>query len=353
METRMKILFMGTPTIAQTVLESIEPYVNIVGVYTRPDKPAGRGQKEQYSPVKIHAIEKGYPIEQPRTLRTEEAIDNIRKYNPDCIVVVAYGALIPEAILAIPDYGVINIHGSLLPYYRGAAPIQRALWNGEKITGATIMQLDAGMDTGPILLTSSFPIEYTDTTYTLMQKMADTGSRALLRTLSYYMIMKEYPSLGKEEQLVLVQKEPLYSITHNDVIEDYVMNPQKQDDSKASYAKKMESEEELIQWNRASETHHQIQALSYSTTPTASSILYRDNTKPLRVKIPLGTFVDNTNQHEQGGIILGIEDSFLCIACNYGIYRLSHIRPENKKTMTAQEFYNGYCKGKGAYFSPL
>ena len=347
----MNIVFMGTPRIAQYVLEYIEQYVHIVAVYTRPDKPSGRGKKEQYSPVKQHALERGYPLEQPHTLRTQEASTILSKYQPTCVIVVAYGAILPQSLLDIPRYGVLNVHGSLLPHYRGAAPIQRALWNGEQLTGATIMQLDAGMDTGNILLTSSFPIEHHDTTYTLMEKMAEKGSRALLHTLSYYMLMEEYPHISHQELSTLVRQHPLYQITSNDTITDYVLTPQVQDDSQASYASKITREEEYILWgNPVQVVHNQIQALSSSLSPIASTLLHRNDKKPLRVKIPLGTYRNTHTQYTQGGSILGIENGMLQIACGQGIYLLSSVRPENKKDMTAQDFYNGYCKGQETYF---
>lgn len=348
----MNIVFMGTPRIAQQVIESIEEYVNITAVYTRPDKPSGRGKKEQYSPVKQHALERGYPIEQPHTLRTQEAIDRVAYYQPTCIIVIAYGALLPQAILDIPRYGAINIHGSLLPHYRGAAPIQRALWNGETTTGATIMQLDAGMDTGDILLNSSFPIEHSDTTYTVMEKMAHIGSRALLRTLCYYMIIEEHPKASDEEIHLLVQQHPLYRNTLSDTIIDHVLSPHKQDSSLASYAPKITREEEYIIWsNSAQQVHNQIQALSYSNIPTASTLLYRENKTPLRVKIPLGTYKETDTHHAKAGSLLGISESMLHVACGTGIYCLPFVRPENKKDISAHDFYNGYCKGEEAYFN--
>lgn len=346
----MNILFMGTPMIAQRVLHNIKNYVNILAVYTRPDKPAGRGKKEQYSPVKQYALEHGYIVEQPATLRTQEVLSRIEYYQPTCIVVVAYGAILPQAILDIPHYGVLNIHGSLLPQYRGSAPIQRALWNGEHETGATIMQLDAGMDTGNILLTSSFPLIETDTTYSVMEKMADIGSRALLRTLCYYMLMEEYPNASHHEIRQLAQKHHLYQDTLHDTITDYVLSPRKQDDTLASYAPKMTREEEYIIWNQpARSVHNQIQALTYTTTPTASTLLYRDN-KTLRIKIPLGTYKDTQKQHAKEGTILGVEENLLHIACSQGIYCLPFVRPENKKDISAYDFYNGYCKGINTYF---
>ena len=180
----MRILFMGTPDFAE---KSLRVLVNnayeIIGVYTQPDKPKGRKGVLTSSPVKETAIEFGIPVFQPRTLRCEEETENIKTLNPDLIVVVAYGKILPPEILEIPKFGCINVHASLLPFYRGAAPIQRAIINGEKETGITTMFMSEGLDTGDMILTSKTSIGENETFGELWDRLASLGADTLIETL--------------------------------------------------------------------------------------------------------------------------------------------------------------------------
>lgn len=178
MNKNLRIVFMGTPDFALTTLRTLcDSGHTPVAVYTQPDKVNRRGGKISFSPVKAYALEKNLPVFQPVSFRTEEAAEDLRRLSPDLIVVIAYGRILPQAILDIPTYGAINIHASLLPKYRGAAPVQRAIIDGEPETGVTLMHLDAGMDTGAIISQSALPITETMTAGSLLETLADMGSK--------------------------------------------------------------------------------------------------------------------------------------------------------------------------------
>ncbi|MBU4263430.1 MAG: methionyl-tRNA formyltransferase [Proteobacteria bacterium] len=179
-----RIIFMGTPDFAVPSLQALLDHKeNVVAAVTQPDRPKGRGRKLSPPPVKILAENTGIPVLQPTKIRTEEYLDTIREFEPDLIIVTAYGRILPGPLLRLPPLGTINVHGSLLPKYRGAAPVQRAILKGEKETGITIMQMDEGMDTGDILLQDSLPIKADDTSATLAAKMARLGGRLLIEAL--------------------------------------------------------------------------------------------------------------------------------------------------------------------------
>ena len=181
----MRIVFAGTPDIAATVLKAlIESEHDVVAVYTQPDRPAGRGRKLTASPVKQLAQAHDIPVLQPTTLREASSVSTLAHYEADLMVVVAYGLIVPEAMLTMPKYGCWNIHVSLLPRWRGAAPIQRAIEAGDAQTGVTIMQMDAGLDTGDILLQQLCTIDPTDTAASLHDRLADLGADALLQALT-------------------------------------------------------------------------------------------------------------------------------------------------------------------------
>ena len=181
----MRIVFAGTPDIAATVLQAlVASEHDVVAVYTQPDRPAGRGRKLTASPVKQLAQAHDIPVLQPTTLREASSVSTLAHYEADLMVVVAYGLIVPEAMLTMPKYGCWNIHVSLLPRWRGAAPIQRAIEAGDAQTGVTIMQMDAGLDTGDILLQQLCTIDPTDTAASLHDRLADLGADALLQALT-------------------------------------------------------------------------------------------------------------------------------------------------------------------------
>lgn len=216
----LNIVFAGTPDFAARHLQAlIDSPHKIVGVYSQPDRPAGRGKKPQASAVKRLALQHNLSVFQPESLKASEQQMELAALDADIMIVVAYGLLLPQAILDTPKLGCLNVHGSLLPKWRGAAPIQRSIWAGDKETGVTIMQMDAGLDTGPMLNKLSIPIEATDTSASLYDKLAQLGPQALLKTL-------------------------------NDI---ETITPEKQDDSQATYAKKLSKQEAAIDWSLTAE----------------------------------------------------------------------------------------------------
>ncbi|MCL1143869.1 methionyl-tRNA formyltransferase [Shewanella gaetbuli] len=215
----LNIIFAGTPDFAARHLQAlINSEHNVCAVYTQPDRPAGRGKKLTPSPVKQLAQEHNITVLQPASLRTEEAQLELASLNADIMVVVAYGLILPQVVLDTPRLGCINVHGSILPRWRGAAPIQRALWAGDTETGVTIMQMDIGLDTGDMLLKTSLKIEDTDTSATLYEKLAIQGPEALIDALAQL----------SEGTLAAI----------------------KQDESDANYAQKLSKEEAKLDWNK-------------------------------------------------------------------------------------------------------
>ncbi|MUJ37473.1 methionyl-tRNA formyltransferase [Aliivibrio fischeri] len=217
MSKPLRIIFAGTPDFAARHLSAlIDSHHEVIGVYTQPDRPAGRGKKLTASPVKELALEHNIPVFQPENFKSDEAKLELADQNADLMVVVAYGLLLPQAVLDTPKLGCINVHGSILPRWRGAAPIQRSIWAGDAETGVTIMQMDIGLDTGDMLKIATLPIEATDTSASMYDKLAELGPIALVDCLSD--------------------------------IADGSAIAQKQDDELANYAKKLSKEEAKIDW---------------------------------------------------------------------------------------------------------
>ncbi|MEC8373489.1 MAG: methionyl-tRNA formyltransferase [Pseudomonadota bacterium] len=230
MTSPLKIIFAGTPDFAAKHLSAlIDSQHEVVAVYTQPDRPAGRGKKLTASPVKVLAEEHAIDIFQPPSLKSEDAQKTLSSLNADLMVVVAYGLLLPKVILDAPKLGCINVHGSILPKWRGAAPIQRAIWAGDAETGVTIMQMDEGLDTGDMLHIAKLPVAPSDTSATMYDKLAELGPKALVEVV--------------------------------DSFESYT--PVKQDDTQATYAKKLSKEEALINWHHdAAQIERNIRAFN-------------------------------------------------------------------------------------------
>lgn len=217
MNKPLRIIFAGTPDFAARHLSAlIDSHHEVIGVYTQPDRPAGRGKKLTASPVKELALEHNIPVFQPENFKTDEAKQELADQNADLMVVVAYGLLLPQAVLDTPKLGCINVHGSILPRWRGAAPIQRSIWAGDAETGVTIMQMDIGLDTGDMLSIATLPIEATDTSASMYNKLAELGPVALVDCLS--------------------------TIANGSAVAE------KQNDEQANYAKKLSKEEAKIDW---------------------------------------------------------------------------------------------------------
>ncbi|MBU2978464.1 methionyl-tRNA formyltransferase [Alteromonas sp. C1M14] len=222
MTTPLRIIFAGTPDFAADHLKAIlKSEHQVVAVYTQPDRPAGRGKKLTPSPVKVLAESQDIPVYQPASLKNAEAQTTLAAINADVMVVVAYGLILPKPVLQIPPLGCLNVHGSILPRWRGAAPIQRAIWAGDKETGVTIMQMDEGLDTGDMLHIATTAIAPEDTSASLYGKLAQSGPQALLYVL--------------------------------DDLSTFISNASQQNDEQATYAKKLSKEEAQIDWHAPSE----------------------------------------------------------------------------------------------------
>lgn len=298
----MRILFMGTPDFALFSLRAlVEAGEDVVGVVTQPDKPKGRGYTLTPPPVKVYAEEKGLPVYQPRTLRDEAFADLLRQIDPEVIVVVAFGKILPANVLSYPKYGCVNVHGSLLPAYRGAAPMQRAIIDGCAETGITTMFMDVGLDTGDMLLKKSVAIDLHDTFETVHDKLGECGAELLLRTLAL---------LEKGEIL-----------------------PEKQDDALATYAQKIEKEDCLLDFSRtAKEVHDRIRGLS----PIPLSFTHTPDGRLLKIV---------TSEPAEGsgrpGEVISLENGRITVACGEGAIALLSVLPEGKKKMSSADFING------------
>jgi methionyl-tRNA formyltransferase len=213
-----RVIFMGTPQFAVPTLQALDEHHEVVGVVTQPDRRAGRGRKVVVSPVKQVALERALPFLQPRTLNDAEVVARLEGWHPEVLVVAAFGQLLPGSVLALPPYGSINVHASLLPRYRGAAPISAAILDGETVTGITIMLMDEGLDTGPILAQSECPIAPDATTASLTAKLAGLGARFLVKTLDTWL--------------------------------EGAIEAQPQDEAAATYCDQMEKVDGLLDWSQ-------------------------------------------------------------------------------------------------------
>ncbi|HOA85420.1 MAG: methionyl-tRNA formyltransferase [Clostridiales bacterium] len=302
----MKILFMGTPDFAIFPLSALfESGENIVGVVTQPDRPVGRKYKLTPPPVKVWATEHGIPVYQPETLKDEKFSGLLAELDPELIVVAAYGKILPRSVLDYPKFGCINVHASLLPEYRGAAPIQRAIIDGKSVTGVTIMQMDAGLDTGDILLAREVPIHERDNFETLHDRLGEAGAAALLEALG----------LLKEGRLTRI----------------------KQDHSKATYAAKIEKCDCLIDFSKpARDVHNHIRALS--PTPLAFTRL----PDGCVLKVPEAEVANDFCEEGCGspGTVISLERGIV-VACRSGAVRLLRVLPKCKCCMCAEDFVRG------------
>jgi len=301
----MKILFMGTPDFALFSLRAlVEAGEDIIGVVTQPDKPKGRGYTLTPPPVKVYAMEKGIPVYQPNTLRGEEFANLLSELSPDLIIVVAYGKILPSNVLEFPKYGCINVHGSILPTYRGAAPMQRAIMEGQRETGITTQMMADGIDTGDILLISKVAIQENDNFETMHDKLGECGANTLLETL-------------KE-------------------LRAGTLTRTKQDDSLATYAAKIEKSDCLIDFTKsANEVHNQIRGLS----PIPLAFTYTPDGKML--KVTATEIAKREGTLAPAGTVLSLTGGKIEVACGVGSVSILSVLPEGKKRMAAADFING------------
>ena len=308
----LKILFMGTPDFARESLEAVyNADYEILGVVTNPDKPKGRGMKMVASPVKEFALEKGLTVYQPEKVRkNEEFIEKIKSLNPDVICVVAYGKILPKEILEIPKYGCINVHGSLLPKYRGAAPIQWAVLNGDKETGVTTMYMDVGMDTGDMILKEKVEIGEDETTGELWDRLSKIGGKLLVETLKQI----EDGTAPREKQG-----------------EDFTMAPM------------LNKEMSKINWGE--QTAQNIKNLVRGLNPIMGAYTFLDEKKIKFWKVDIAKqdeiIADNIEILRNGTVILSNPKEGLFIKTKDGILKVLEIQGENAKRMSIGDFLRG------------
>ncbi|MBK0003006.1 MULTISPECIES: methionyl-tRNA formyltransferase [Erwiniaceae] len=302
MSESLKIIFAGTPDFAARHLDALlSSGHQIVGVFTQPDRPAGRGNKLTASPVKQLAEQHNIPVFQPKSLRPLENQQLVAQLEADVMVVVAYGLILPEAVLGMPRLGCINVHGSLLPRWRGAAPIQRSLWAGDADTGVTIMQMDVGLDTGDMLYKLSCPIEASDTSATLYDKLADLGPAGMLTTLTQLAEGSATPEVQNEELV--------------------------------SYAEKLSKEEARLDWSLSAA---QLERCIRAFNPWPVSYFIIDE-QPVKVwKASVLPAVNN----RQPGEILQADKLGIQVVTADGVLNIEELQPAGKKAMKAQDLLN-------------
>ena len=304
----MRILFMGTPDFAKESLEAVyNAGYEIIGVVTNPDKPKGRGMKMMFTPVKEFALEKNIPIYQPLKVRNNtEFIEEMKELNPDVICVVAYGKILPKEILDIPEKGCINVHGSLLPKYRGAAPIQWAVLNGEKTTGVTTMYMDIGMDTGDMILKKEVSIGEDETTGELWNRLSKIGGEILVDTLK----LIENGKAPREKQG-----------------EDFSMAPM------------LDKQMARIEWKN--KTAEEIKNLVRGLNPIMGAFSMLDNKKIKFWKVQKLDEKEEYKKLENGTVIMSDNKKGLYIKAKNGIIKVLEIQGENAKRMPIGDFLRG------------
>ncbi|MNM94769.1 Methionyl-tRNA formyltransferase [compost metagenome] len=313
----MNIVFMGTPDFAVPSLETLltEGY-NIVAVVTQPDRPQGRKKVLTPTPVKEAALRHGLPVLQPQRMRSPEAVEELAAYKPDVIVTAAYGQILPKAVLDLPHYGCLNVHGSLLPKYRGGAPIQRSIINGEKETGITLMYMAEGLDTGDMIAKSVVPIEDEDTSGTLFKKLSLAGA-ALLK-----------------EQLPLVIDGRAKRIPQND--------------EESTYARNLTREDERIPWSDSSRAiYNRVRGL----VPFAGGFTLWNGEVFKVWEVAKPRDGASTGGNQAPGTVLGFTDQGIEVQTGDGSVILTKVQPAGKKAMDAAEFLRGGVLKKGEVFS--
>ena len=313
----MKVVFAGTPEFALSSLQALldHPACDVVAVYTQPDRPAGRGKKLQASPVKQLALCHGIEVRQPQRLSGTEVIAALAALAPDLMVVTAYGLLLPQAVLDIPRLGCCNVHASLLPRWRGAAPIQRAIEAGDDTTGVTLMRMEAGLDTGPMLARRRVAIVHSDTAGSLHDKLADAGGQLLAETLQ--------------------------------ALFDNQIDAIEQDDSGVSYAHKLERAESACDWSQsASMLDCKIRA--FNPWPTLTTMLAD---MPIKLLLSATTATTALPSGSVPGQIMAADKQGISVATGEGVLIIKRLQKSGGKPMDVQSFLNGVQITPGDKFS--
>jgi len=300
-ETRLRVAFAGTPEFALPALEALLRFHDVVGVLTQPDRPSGRGRHLSASAVKTLAEARHLPLLQPATLREQAPQTALAAWKPEVLVVVAYGLILPPAVLALPRHGCLNIHASLLPRWRGAAPVQRAILAGDEVTGVSIMQMDAGLDTGPILLTKEVGIGADDTGGSLAATLARVGAKALLEALE-----------GIRAGTLAAQPQP---------------------GEGATYAAKIEKSEARIDWSRdAASIARQVRA--FDPWPIAETVLDGE-----RLRIHSAAIMPlKASKHPKSGTIISVHDGIMLVQCGQGLLGVTKVQKPGGRVLKMSEF---------------
>ena len=302
MSQSLRIVFAGTPDFAARHLAALlSSEHEVIAVYTNPDRPAGRGKKLSAPPVKQLALEHEIPVYQPENFKSDEAKQELAALNADIMVVVAYGMLLPQVVLDTPRLGCINVHGSILPRWRGAAPIQRSIWAGDKETGVTIMQMDIGLDTGDMLSIATLPIEATDTSASMYEKLAGLGPDALVECLA--------------------------DIASGKAVAE------KQDDELANYAKKLSKEEARINWSDDA-AHIERCVRAFNPWPMSHFEAAENSIKVWQSRVAEQT------SDKPAGTILQADKTGIYVATGQGVLVLEQLQVPGKKAMPVQDILN-------------
>jgi methionyl-tRNA formyltransferase len=302
-----KVVFMGTPDFAVPTLQALIENHEVIGVVTQPDRPAGRGGEMRPSPIKVLAQQNNIPVLQPEKLR--QILNELRAWQADVFIVAAFGQLLPPSVLDMPPHGCVNVHGSLLPRWRGAAPIHAAIRAGDSETGITIMRMDVGLDTGPMLSKRAIEILPTDTAQTLHDKMAQVGADLLIETLPGY--------LNGE------------------------IKPETQDESLVTYAPQIEKHEGAIDWTLSAES---IERLVRAFTPWPGTYTFWNGKQ---VKIHSGVISGDVREDVAPGQVIW-HNNTLAIGTGHGLYVPTELQLEGKKRVAATDFVRGYAEFVGA-----
>jgi methionyl-tRNA formyltransferase len=299
----LRIVFAGTPGFAATHLKALlKAGIEVVGVYTQPDRPSGRGKKLTASPVKVLATENGIEVFQPVNFKQESDREQLASLKPDLMIVVAYGLLLPQTVLDIPTHGCINSHASLLPRWRGAAPIQRAIEAGDLSSGVTVMQMEAGLDTGPMIQKIETPIMPSDTGGSLHDRLAELGSEAIGNTVR--------------------------KIEHGPVLKEI------QDDSQTCYARKLSKEEALINWHQSADVI--IRTIrAFNPAPMCYTLLGDSRIRVLKAQLY------PKSHYSIPGTVLSVNSLGIMVACKENAVVLEQVTIPGKKPMMVSDLLNG------------
>jgi len=314
----MRVAFAGTPEFALPALAALIPRHTIVGVLTQPDRPSGRGRHLTASPVKTFALAHGLPVSQPQTLKSDAGRASLLAWEPEVLVVVAYGLILPPEVLRLPRYGCLNIHASLLPRWRGAAPVQRAILARDPITGVTIMAMDEGLDTGAILLKREIAIGARDTAGTLHGTLAALGAATLLTALDGL-------AAGK-------------------------LSPHPQPREGVTYAAKITKSEARIDWTREA-LSIDAQVRAFAPRPVAETQLGMERLRIHSAEVFIGEFGDKSGRtasiSTEPGTIIGLRDALLLVQCGQGVLGLREVQKPGGRVLSVSEFaHNLHLAGR-------